>query len=60
LTLRVYDLQGRLVDRLSGPGLAIDWTPARELPPGTYFLALERQDAARPRGAWQAKVTLAP
>lgn len=60
LTLRVYDLQGRLVDRIAGPGLALDWSPARSLAPGVYFLRLERRDSAGALGSWQTKLTLAP
>jgi hypothetical protein len=60
LILRVYDLQGRLVDRIAGPGLALDWSPARSLAPGVYFLRLERRDLAGALGSWQTKLTLAP
>ncbi len=61
MTLRIYDLQGRLVDRLAGPGTTLEWVPAAAIPPGVYFLALESAaSAAGPRSASRAKLTIQP
>jgi hypothetical protein len=59
MVLRVYDLAGRLVDRLSGPSTTLTWTPAPGIAPGVYFLALERRSGPGHHSGL-AKLTIQP